>query len=82
MAEASGATLRLDATAVGEEPALSGGEDHALLAAFPPGIALPHGFRRIGVVERAGAAPVLIGDDLPPGRGGWDPYRDWDSARG
>lgn len=82
MAEASGATLRLDATAVGEEPALSGGEDHALLAAFPSEAGLPHGFRRIGVVEPAGAVPVLIGDDLPPGRGGWDPYRDWDSSRG
>ena len=29
---------------------LSGGEDHGLLAAFPPGAALPAGFRRVGTV--------------------------------
>ena len=82
MAEASGVTIVLDPTAVGPEPALSGGEDHGLLAAFPAGTALPAAFRAIGRVDPAGSAPVLVGDEPPAGRGGWDPYSDWDSARG
>ena len=82
MAEASGVTIVLDPDAVGREPALSGGEDHGLLAAFPPGGTLPEGFRAIGRVEPAGSVPVLVGDEPPAGRGGWDPYSDWDSARG
>ena len=82
MAAASGVTIVFDPDAVGAEPALSGGEDHGLLAAFPPGSRLPEGFRAIGRVEPAGRAPVLVGDEPPAGRGGWDPYSDWDSARG
>ncbi|MEU1970673.1 thiamine-phosphate kinase [Microbacterium sp. NPDC019599] len=82
MAEASRVTVALDAAAVGPEPALSGGEDHGLLATFPPAVALPEGFRAIGRVEGAGTAPVLVDGQAPGGRGGWDPYRDWDSARG
>ena len=82
MAEASGVTIVFDPEAVGPEPALSGGEDHGLLAAFPSATGLPEGFRVIGRVEPAGSAPVLVGDAPPAGRGGWDPYSDWDSARG
>lgn len=82
MAEASGVTIDLDAAAVGPEPALSGGEDHGLLAAFPQQAALPDGFRIIGRVRERGSAPVLVGGEAPKGRAGWDPYRDWDSARG
>jgi thiamine-monophosphate kinase len=82
MAEASGVTIVFDPDAVGPEPALSGGEDHGLLAAFPSASALPEGFRVIGRVEQAGSAPVLVGEAPPAGRGGWDPYSDWDSARG
>ena len=29
---------------------LAGGEDHALLATFPPGVDLPEGFRRLGEI--------------------------------
>ena len=82
MAEASVVTIALDADAVGPEPALSGGEDHGLLAAFPPGAPLPPGFRGIGRVLAAGPDPVLVGEAPATGRGGWDPYRDWDAGRG
>lgn len=84
MAEASGVTIAFDSSALGPEPgrALEGGEDHALLATFPPQTAPPPGFRRIGVVKEASETRVLV-DGVPyAGRGGWDPYRDWDSARG
>lgn len=58
---------------------LNGGEDHGLLAAFPPDVALPRGFRRLGVVTRAGdAGPRVVPDpsDLPAATtGGWDHFR-------
>ncbi|MGD8195658.1 thiamine-phosphate kinase [Herbiconiux sp. P18] len=61
---------------------LAGGEEHALLAAFPAG-PLPEGFRRIGSVRAVdGAADVLIGDHPFDDRGGWDPYADWDGNAG
>lgn len=54
---------------------VSGGEDHGLLACFPPGAVLPGGFRRIGAV-RAGDSTVLIDGASPPtGRDGWDSFR-------
>lgn len=84
MAEASGITIDLAVDALGDDPAsaLRGGEDHALLAAFPPGDPLPPGFRPIGQALARGASPVLV-DGVPfAGRGGWDPYQDWDAARG
>ncbi|MDQ4213174.1 thiamine-phosphate kinase [Microbacterium capsulatum] len=77
MADASGVTIALDRAALGAHPhrALAGGEDHALLATFPPGD-LPPGFRRIGsVVPRIPDAPVTC-DGEPVGPLGWDPYRD------
>jgi len=83
MAAASGVTLRLDEAAFAGDPlALSGGEDHALLATFPAAAGLPEGFRRIGEVTDAGIHPLLVGDTPPEGRGGWDPYEDWDAGRG
>jgi thiamine-monophosphate kinase len=84
MAKASGVTLDIAAAALGDDPAtaLSGGEDHALLAAFPPELALPEGFRRIGAVVPRGETALLV-DGVPyAGRGGWDPYREWDAAQG
>jgi len=36
--------------------ALGGGDDHALAAAFPPGVDLPAEFIRIGRIASAGAA--------------------------
>lgn len=82
MAAASGVTLALDGAALGADPlrALAGGEDHALLATFPPGV-VPAGFRVIGEVREAGAESLLC-DDAPVDVSGWDPYRDWDSSAG
>lgn len=82
MAEASGVVIDLDAAAVGSRMALTGGEDHALLAAFPAG-AVPEGFRVIGRVLPADPAPELRVDGRAfDARGGWDPYADWDGAGG
>lgn len=82
MAAASTVTIALDGAALGDSPqrALAGGEDHALLATFPPGM-LPSGFRVIGVVAPQGEHDLLV-DDAPADVSGWDPYRDWDSASG
>lgn len=84
LAEASGVTLALQSAALGADPAsaLTGGEDHALLATFPPDRALPQGFRRIGVVRDRGEHGVLVDDRPHSGRPGWDPYRDWDERTG
>nr|NLD39746.1 thiamine-phosphate kinase [Actinomycetales bacterium] len=50
---------------------LGGGEDHGFLAAFPPGVALPAGFRAIGrVVEGSG---VRVDGAQPP-VAGWDHF--------
>ncbi|PZQ90825.1 MAG: thiamine-phosphate kinase [Leifsonia xyli] len=81
LAEASGVVLDLDAVAVGSPLALTGGEDHALLATFPAGAPLPSGFRALGLVR--GGEPALWVDGRPfEARGGWDPYADWDGAVG
>ena len=76
IAAASGVALTLRAT-----PAeLGGGEDHSLLATFPPGAALPAAFRPIGeVVEGEG---VLVNGEPFGRRGGWDPYEDWNGKQG
>lgn len=80
IAAASGVALDLVSDAVGSPMALTGGEDHALLATFPTGIELPGGFRAIGAVV---AGDGLLVDGRPfDERGGWDPYADWDGGRG
>ena len=79
LADASGVTLDLSSSL--DDDALTGGEDHALLATFPAD-AMPEGFRRIGTVRGRGASAVTVGGVPFSGRGGWDPYQDWDSARG
>lgn len=82
LADASGVTVDLDAALLGPHPerALRGGEDHALLVVLPAD-ASPVG-RRIGRVRERGAAPVTVDGVAFDTRGGWDPYADWDSARG
>lgn len=82
LAEASGVTVALDTAALGDDPgqALQGGEDHGFLVTFPPGAA--GAGRRIGVVEERGRAPFVVDGTPYTGRGGWDPYRDWDAGRG
>ncbi|WP_291057090.1 thiamine-phosphate kinase [Herbiconiux sp.] len=63
---------------------LEGGEDHALLATFPPDAPLPDGFRALGAVRSASASgpQVLVGDRAHDELGGWDPYADWDGHAG
>ena len=76
IAAASGVCLAL----VGLTPQeFTGGEDHSLLATFPPGAALPGGFRAIGAV-REGSGITLDGIDAD--RAGWDPYRGWNGGAG
>jgi thiamine-monophosphate kinase len=85
LADASGVTVELESAALGDDPAaaLSGGEDHALLAAFPGDAVLPPGFRRIGrVLQRDPDLALTVDGERYAGRTGWDPYRDWDSGRG
>ncbi|MFF8818081.1 thiamine-phosphate kinase [Leucobacter sp. NPDC015123] len=59
---------------------LEGGEDHGLLATFPPGVALPAGFLPIGVVAEVGGSSgepsqgSLSVNGEPYAPGGWDPY--------
>ncbi|MFC7876264.1 thiamine-phosphate kinase [Isoptericola sp. NPDC057391] len=53
--------------------ALTGGEDHGLLATFGPGVALPEGFRRVGRV-RPGPATVTVDGAEPAVPGGWDHF--------
>ena len=54
------------------ECVLTGGEEHALLACFPAGAALPAGWRPLGTVVPGAGVPV---DGVPqaPG-GGWDHF--------
>lgn len=80
LADASGITLDLDPGL--DDDALRGGEDHALLAAFPAGTELPPGFRAIGRTRARGEAPVTIAGAPVTGHLGWDPHRDWDVGRG
>jgi thiamine-monophosphate kinase len=84
LAASSSVSMSLEAAALGPDAAsaLTGGEDHALLATFPPGSALPPGFRPIGTVLARGEHPVLVDGAPHSGRGGWDPYRDWDARTG
>ena len=76
MARASAVDIELDGLG-GDE--LRGGEDHSLLAAFPSGVPLPEGFRRIGLVA-PGAGRVLAGGAPVEDLGGWDPYEQWDGT--
>ncbi|TDE95776.1 thiamine-phosphate kinase [Occultella glacieicola] len=68
---------------------LTGGEDHGLVATFPPGAAYPAGFRRIGVIGPApdrsgeqaegtvpdgGTRVTLDGEPPAVGGSGWDHF--------
>ncbi|TFD77602.1 thiamine-phosphate kinase [Cryobacterium sp. Sr8] len=94
LARASGVAIDFDSAALGDriELALGGGEDHGLLATFPPDVTLPEGFRALGVVTAAPAtgagagagsvAGAILVDGVPHTQNGWDPYRGWDGAAG
>jgi thiamine-monophosphate kinase len=68
--------MRDAATALGVDPyqwILAGGDDHALVATFPPGAPLPPGWRPIGAVHEGTGVTV----DRKPWSGGkgWDHFR-------
>lgn len=72
IATASGVAIDLDLAAVGSPEALTGGEDHAMLACFPARATLPEGFRAIG---RVSSGDGVLVDGVPfDARGGWDPF--------
>jgi thiamine-monophosphate kinase len=55
---------------------LTGGEDHALVATFPPGTGLPPHWSRIGEVHPRGpAAGVFIDGKRHAGQAGWEHFR-------
>lgn len=69
--------MRDAATALGADPydwVLTGGEDHALVATFPPGTVLTADWRVVGRVDTGGGVTV---DRRPvtSGPGGWDHFR-------
>lgn len=60
--------------AIGADPLqfiLGGGEDHPLLASFPPDVALPDGWTRIGTVSARGDLPVTVDGGAYDGPTGW-----------
>jgi thiamine-monophosphate kinase len=78
MAVASGVVIDLDGGVIPDHHSLTGGEDHGLLACFPPDSSVPDGFAVVGrVIAGAGQPGVVTVDGVVPadGQGGWDPYR-------
>jgi len=53
---------------------LGGGEDHGLLATFPPGAALPAPFRAVGRVVAGQQGAVLVDGQVPDAPRGWDHF--------
>lgn len=59
---------------------LTGGEDHAIAATFPPDVVLPVGFTAIGAVRAVEDVPALdapgltVGGRVPLGAGGFDHF--------
>ena len=63
--------------------ALTGGEDHSLVAAFPPSAALPARWRAIGVVREAIAGGrVTVDGATYEGPGGWEHFSGGSSPSG
>jgi thiamine-monophosphate kinase len=79
MARASGVTVVLDPLYPWDGDALTGGEDHGLLATFPASATVPEGFVVVGVIEEAHGEPrvSLAGVELAGSQGGWDPFYDF-----
>lgn len=58
-----------------EDWVLAGGEDHGLLATFPPGTPLPEPFRAVGHVAAGPRGRVLVGGQVPGvASPGWDHF--------
>jgi thiamine-monophosphate kinase len=65
------------AAALGVDPynwMLAGGDDHALLATFPPGVQPPEPFQVIGSVAE-GSGVTVDGKPYGEGPSGWDHFR-------
>ncbi|MEN9739939.1 MAG: thiamine-phosphate kinase [Actinomycetota bacterium] len=75
IATASGVAIDFDLAAIGSLDALTGGEDHAMLASFPPLATLPTGFTVVGRVTAGGG--VRVDGVAFDARGGWDPFADY-----
>jgi thiamine-monophosphate kinase len=78
MARASGVSIDIDGAAVPDHHALTGGEDHGLLACFSADVSLPEGFVLLGRVMEGSHHPgvVTVDGKVPAdATGGWDPYR-------
>jgi thiamine-monophosphate kinase len=68
--------MRDAAGALGVDPydwILTGGDDHALVATFPPELELPGGWQPIGQV--AAGSGVTVDGRRHPGPAGWDHFR-------
>jgi thiamine-monophosphate kinase len=69
--------------AVGVDPlqwVLTGGEDHAIVATFPPDVKLPARWKVIGEVLNPSALPQVTVDGAPwTSKGGWDHFGDIES---
>jgi thiamine-monophosphate kinase len=73
-----GAPLVDAAAAFGSDPltwVLTGGDDHALAATFPPDADLPTGFQIIGRVATAGPVAILVDGHPYDGAAGFDHFR-------
>ncbi|MFJ5227189.1 thiamine-phosphate kinase [Streptomyces sp. NPDC088400] len=70
--------------AVGIDPiqwVLTGGEDHAIVATFPPDVKLPARWKVIGEVLNPSALPQVTVDGAPwTMKGGWDHFGDIEDA--
>ncbi len=65
-------------SALGVDPLrwlLTGGEDHALVATFPPGTVLPDGWTVIGTVAAGEPAVLVDGRPFDDAPAGWDHFR-------
>lgn len=77
IAHSSGVAIDFNRAALGTDPmlALSGGEDHSLLATFSPDTELPGGFRAVGsVVKPSAESDGVLLDGQPHQVTGWDPF--------
>jgi thiamine-monophosphate kinase len=71
------AVLASAAEALGVDVAdwvMTGGEDHGLLATFPPGVPLPRGFAAVGSVGASAEPGVLVAGRPWAGATGWDHF--------
>ncbi|MDE2412759.1 MAG: thiamine-phosphate kinase [Sphingomonadales bacterium] len=79
MAEASGVTLAIDRATVPiampearRDEALRWGDDYQLLFTLPAGVESPVAATRIGVAREAGSAPLLLDEEPPIGKLGYE----------